>query len=99
MVLQQHMAKIHFWSKLRAMPKEVMTAGGPMWQCSEFPCQYQHNRGEVVSGHLAMEHKVVFRIARSLFPSFTLPTRSPTITQENDVIIIEAGSVSHPILL
>ena len=98
MVLQQHMAKIHFWNKLRAMPKEVVTAGGSMFQCSEFPCQYLNTRGEVVSGHLATEHKVVFRIARSLFPSFTLPTRSPTITQEN-VIIIEAGSVSHPIFL
>ena len=27
----------------------------------------------VVSGHLATEHKIVFRIALSLFPNFTLP--------------------------
>ena len=94
------MAKIHFWEKLRAMPRESVTPMGLMWQCSEFPCQYQHTRAEVVSGHLATEHKVVFRIAKSLFPSFTLPQRSPTITQvtidddEDEVMMIDEGPVS-----
>ncbi len=53
----------------------------------------------------ATEHKVVFRTARSLFPSFTLPVKSPTITQvtvddEDDVKMIEAGPISviYPLL-
>jgi len=105
MVLQQHMAKIHFWDKLRAMPRETTTPVGPMWQCSEFPCQYQHTRAEVVSGHMATEHKVVFRIAKSLFPSFTLPQRCPTITQvtieddEDDVMMIDAARSPSPDLI
>ena len=81
MVLQQHLAKIHFWERLLAMPRETETPSGAMFQCSEFPCQYLHKVAVVVSGHLATEHKVVFRIARSLFPTFTLPPRPPTVTQ------------------
>ena len=69
MVLQQHMAKIHFWPRLLALPRQV----GGVAQCPEFPCRYQHGSSVVVSGHLATEHKVVFRIARDLFPNFTLP--------------------------
>ena len=68
MVLQQHMAKIHFWPRLLALPRQV----GGVAQCPEFPCRYQHGSAVVVSAHLATEHKVVFRIARDLFPNFTL---------------------------
>merc|ERR1719341_1428456 len=51
-------------------------------------------QNQLASGQQPAEHKVVFRIAKSLFPSFTLPQRSPTITQvtieddEDDVMMI-----------
>ena len=31
---KHHIAKFHFWEKLKAMPKLVVTAGGPMFQIS-----------------------------------------------------------------
>ena len=91
-VLQQHMARIHFWNKLLQMPKETKTSQGTMYQCSEHPCKYLHKMAVVVSGHLATEHKVVFRIALSLFPNFTLPpnpksshrTSAPVTGENND---------------
>ena len=103
MVLQQHMAKIHFWNKLLEMPKETQTAQGSVYQCSEFPCRYTHKMAVVVSGHLATEHKVVFRIALSLFPSFTLPPNPQTsksnpvpvtTVDDDDCVAVLSGPVS-----
>ena len=72
-VLQQHMAKIHFWNKLLALPRSMAGPQGTTYHCSEAPCQYQNPNQTIVAGHLAVTHKVVFTIAGQLFPGFKLP--------------------------
>jgi len=92
MVLQQHLAKIHFWNRLMALPRETNMGSGEMFQCSEFPCRYLHKSKTIVAGHIATEHKVVFTIALSIFPDFKLPilpvTRAVTSTTEDSVTIV-----------
>ena len=65
------MAKIHFWTRLMALPRPSGTDGS--YQCTELPCAYTNNNQTIVAGHLAVTHKVVFRIALDLFPDFRLP--------------------------
>eukprot|EP00092_Neocalanus_flemingeri_P011468 GFUD01012360.1.p1 GENE.GFUD01012360.1~~GFUD01012360.1.p1 ORF type:complete len:1412 (-),score=414.50 GFUD01012360.1:12-4247(-) len=92
MVLQQHLAKIHFWNRLLALPKEATTASGPAFQCSEFPCRYIHKSKNIVAGHLATEHKVVFRIALGIFPDFKLPV----LNTSTDITIIASVPAKLP---
>jgi len=93
MVLQQHLAKIHFWNRLLALPKESSVASGEIFQCSEFPCRYIHKSKTIVAGHLATEHKVVFKIALSIFPDFKLPILNPVNTTSSDPSITIIASV------
>ena len=91
MVLQQHLAKIHFWNRLMALPKETTIGSGEMFQCSEFPCRYLHKSKTIVAGHIATEHKVVFTIALSIFPDFKLPilpATRPIISTEDSITIV-----------
>merc|ERR1719233_1222277 len=90
MVLQQHLAKIHFWNRLMALPRETNMGSGEMFQCSEFPCRYLHKSKTIVAGHIATEHKVVFTIALSIFPDFKLPILPVTraVTTEDSVTIV-----------
>ena len=86
--LGQHLAKIHFWNRLLELPVEVPGASPgttPIYHCNQSNCQiasnlythtvpFTYNARNVVAGHIATYHKqVVFDIARSLFPSFSLP--------------------------
>merc|ERR1719318_258898 len=96
MVLQQHLAKIHFWNRLLALPKEATTASGPVFQCSEFPCRYIHKSQTIVAGHLATEHKVVFKIALNIFPDFKLPILPPTTSPDPSITILASCSRKLP---
>ena len=73
LVLQHHLAKIHFWQRILQLPREAPSVQGLFWVCPEVPCNYVHRVKDQVAGHLAKDHGVVFRIAKSLFPSFELP--------------------------
>jgi hypothetical protein len=84
-VLQQHMAKIHFWKRLMALPVER----GAAYHCSEPPCTYSSSSRIVAAGHIAVEHKNVFQIAKALFPAFQLPVVAPGA---------EAGGGRRPLL-
>ena len=90
-VLQQHMAKIHFWTKLLALPLAVTTAQGEVYQCPELPCLYIHANQNIIAGHLAVSHKVVFRIALEMFPNFQLP-----VLPNDDVVILSPVKRSLP---
>ena len=91
MVLKQHMAKIHFWQRILQLPRETPSLQGPFWVCSEVACSYIQKSKEVVAGHLATEHAVVFDIAKTLFPAFELPKPVVTI-DDDDVVMVQSNN-------
>ena len=97
-VLQHHLAKMHFWSRLQSLALPVPSSLGtiyrsllllfqsspfpplsllhiscPSCRCPEAPCSSTSSSLALMAGHLALSHKVVFRIAHQLFPNFRLP--------------------------
>ena len=91
MVLKQHMAKIHFWQRLLQFPRETPSLQGPFWVCSEVPCHYVHKSRDIVAGHVATDHQVVFDIAISLFPEFQLP-KQLVVTIDDEVETVETSN-------
>ena len=84
MVLKLHMAKIHFWQRLLQFPRGTPSLQGPFWMCSEVPCHYVHKSRDIVAGHVATDHQVVFDIAISLFPEFKLPEQLVVTIEDSD---------------
>ena len=84
MVLKLHMAKIHFWQRLLQFPRGTPSLQGPFWMCSEVPCHYVHKSRDIVAGHVATDHQVVFDIAISLFPEFKLPEQLVVTIADSD---------------
>ena len=84
MVLKLHMAKIHFWQRLLQLPRGTPSLQGPFWLCSEAPCHYVQESRDIVAGHLATDHQVVFDIAISLFPEFKLPEQLVVTIADSD---------------
>ena len=91
-VLKQHMAKIHFWQRLLQFPRENQSLHGPFWVCSEAPCHYAQKSREIIAGHIATDHQVVFNIAKTLFPEFSLPQMVVTI---DDEVVVETTQSSN----
>ena len=92
MVLKQHMAKIHFWQRLLQFPRETPSLQGSFWVCSEAPCYYAQKSREIIAGHIATDHQVVFDIAKTLFPDFLLPQQVVTIDEE---VVVETVKTSN----
>ena len=99
MVLKLHMAKIHFWQRLLQFPRGTPSLQGPFWMCSEVPCHYVHKSRDIVAGHVATDHQVVFDIAISLFPEFKLPEQLVVTIEDSDSEEEEEMEVTSPLAL
>ena len=82
-VLQQHMAKIHYWNRLLDLPV-VNLHNQNTFNCAYPNCSYTIDNRVIMAGHIACQHKFVFDWAREAYPGWHLPI----IELDDDIVIL-----------
>ena len=78
-VLQQHLAKMHYWNALLNLPVPTNNT----FRCSQPACAYTVDNRVMMAGHIACQHKTVFDWAREAHPDWSLP-----LLDDDDEIVI-----------
>ena len=82
-VLQQHMAKIHYWNRLLDLPV-VNLHNLDTFNCAATNCSYTNENRVMMAGHMACQHKFVFDWSREAYPAWHLPI----VELDDDIVIL-----------
>ena len=88
-VLQQHMAKIHYWNRLLDLPV-VNLHNLNTFNCVGVNCPYTTDNRVMMAGHIACQHKFVFDFAREAYPGWSLPVVE---LDDDDIVILSPEKV------